>query len=95
MPITNHILFAGSKIINNIKRTLTHIDYRYFINGHDFTNLLQIYLNIKQKDAKETFEKLLYGMLDFNDLTKENLFSSLQNYSFTYRSFIYLFIFYQ
>ncbi len=70
--------------ISSTKLKMATNDLRYYINGHDFVNLLQLYLNIKQRDAKETFEKLLYGFLDFNSLSQEELFSKLAKYSFLY-----------
>lgn len=71
--------FIGSQ-----KLKINSHDIRYYINGHDFVYLLQFYLNIKQRDAKEIFEKLLYGFLDFHNLSQEKLFSKLATYSFLY-----------
>jgi len=39
--------------------------------------LIQVYLEIKQKDAKETFEKLLYSSLEFDKIKKEKMFKKL------------------
>lgn len=52
-------------------------DIRKVIHGHDFINLLQFYLGIKQKDAKNVFEKSFYSSLDFNLLKKEGMFQKL------------------
>lgn len=52
-------------------------DKRKSINGHDFVSLLQFYLDIKQRDAKLTFEKSLYSALEYDMLKKEEMFKKL------------------
>ncbi len=64
--------------IQEQKNNLSHnTDIRQIIHGHDFVTLLQFYLEIKQKDAKETFEKSLYGYLEYKILKEENMFKKL------------------
>lgn len=52
-------------------------DLRKKIQGHDFVSLLQKYLEINQKDAKETFRKSLYSSLEFSKLNQEDMFKNL------------------
>jgi hypothetical protein len=52
-------------------------DIRKIIHGHDFVELLKFYLEIKQKDAKDIFEKSFYGFFDFNLLKEEKMFKDL------------------
>jgi len=64
------------KFINGIKKSLP-TDKRKIINGHHFVELLYIYLEIKQKDAKEIFTKSLYASFEYATLKKENMFTKL------------------
>ena len=64
------------KFINDIKKSLP-TDRRKIINGHHFVELLYIYLEIKQKDAKEIFTKSLYASFEYATLKKENMFTKL------------------
>lgn len=59
------------------KKTILPSDKREIIDGHDFVSLLQFYLEIKQKDAKEVFEKSLYSTLEYSKLKEENMFREL------------------
>ena len=52
-------------------------DIRKVIHGHDFVDLVNFYLGIKQRDAKEVFEKSFYASFDFNLLIKEKMFQDL------------------
>ena len=39
--------------------------------------MLQIFLGIKQRDAKEVFEKSLYSVLEYDKLKYEKMFKKL------------------
>jgi len=65
-----------NKFIEHTKKNIP-TDIRKIIHGHDFVSLLQFYLEIKQKDAKEVFEKSFYGFFDFNSLINEKMFQDL------------------
>jgi len=65
-----------NSFIKEIKKNLP-IDIRKIIHGHDFINLLKFYLEIRQRDAKEVFEKSFYGYFDFNLLKEEKMFKDL------------------
>jgi len=62
--------------IEEIKKNLP-TDIRKIIHGHDFVDLLKFYLEIKQKNAKEVFEKSFYSCFDFNLLKEEKMFKDL------------------
>jgi len=65
-----------NEFINNTKKSLP-TEKRKIINGHHFVELLYIYLEIKQKDAKEIFTKSLYSSLEYSKLKEENMFKKL------------------
>lgn len=62
--------------IDEIKTKLP-TENKKMIQGHDFVSLLQFYLEIKQKDAKLTFEKSLYSSLEYDMLKEEEMFKKL------------------
>ena len=65
-----------NSFITKIKKSLP-TDIRKVIHGHDFVDLVNFYLGIKQRDAKEVFEKSFYGFFDFNSLRNEKMFQDL------------------
>ena len=73
----------GTTMIDEIKsfienaKTRSPEDDKKIINGHDFVSLLQIYLEIKQKDATVTFQKSLYSSLEFDKLKEEGMFKKV------------------
>ena len=65
-----------NSFIDETKKSLP-TEIRKIIHGHDFVSLLQCYLEIRQKDAKEVFEKSFYSSFDFNLLKEEKMFKEL------------------
>ena len=62
-----------NSFIDETKKSLP-TEIRKIIHGHDFVSLLQCYLGIRQKDAKEVFQKSFYSSFDFNSLINEKMF---------------------
>lgn len=65
-----------NSVIEEVKKAPPD-DIRKIIHGHDFIKLLQYYLGIKHKDAKEVFQKSFYSSFDFSLLQKEEMFQNL------------------
>ena len=72
----NELIEKFNSFINDIKTKLPK-EERELINGHDFVLMLQIFLGIKQRDAKEVFEKSLYSVLEYDKLKYEKMFKKL------------------
>lgn len=73
----NSTLIAEFETFIEEKKENLPTDFRKKIHGHDFVFLLQFYLGITQKDAKEAFKKSLYPSLEFENLKHENMFINL------------------
>jgi len=65
--------------IDDVKTKLP-IDVRKIINGYDFVYLMQVYLEIKHENSRNTFEKSLYSSLEFDTLKEEEMFKKLLSF---------------
>ena len=70
------LLIEFNIFIDKIKTKLPK-DKRKIINGHNFVDLLQFYLEIKHDNQKETFTKSLYSVLEYNTIKEEEMFKKL------------------
>jgi len=67
--------------IDDTRKKITVDDFRNYVHGHDFIDFLQAYLDIKHKETREHFPKLLYALLDFDDFNTYSLFVNIKNLS--------------